>query len=124
MLFTKLLIPLALFTFDKNADTQVEQWGLNDISYQDVAIYQDSSLRKQVELKIKKIIVEKLAVDENEVLWETNFTYDLGADLLDWIELILEFEEAFTIAIPDPVAEKVKTVGDAIEMVEQLIKKK
>ncbi|PCJ00854.1 MAG: acyl carrier protein [Flavobacteriales bacterium] len=63
---------------------------------------------------VKAIIVDKLGVDENEVTMEASFTNDLGADSLDTVELIMEFEKEFNIAIPDDQAEKIGTVGDAV----------
>ena len=63
--------------------------------------------------KVKAIIVDKLGVDENEITMEASFTEDLGADSLDTVELIMEFEKEFDIAIPDHQAEVIKTVGDA-----------
>lgn len=68
--------------------------------------------------KVKKIIVEKLGVDENEVTPATEFTKDLGADSLDTVELIMEFEKEFDITIPEDQAEKISTVGDAIAYIE------
>jgi acyl carrier protein len=67
---------------------------------------------------VKSIIVDKLGVDENEVTMEANFTNDLGADSLDTVELIMEFEKEFNIAIPDDQAEKIATVGDAVKYIE------
>ena len=64
--------------------------------------------------RVKAIIVDKLGVDENEVVNEASFTNDLGADSLDTVELIMEFEKEFDIAIPDEEAEKIETVGDAV----------
>lgn len=69
--------------------------------------------------KVKAIIVDKLGVDENEVTPEASFTNDLGADSLDTVELIMEFEKEFNIAIPDDAAEKIGTVGDAIKYIEE-----
>ncbi len=69
--------------------------------------------------KVKAIIVDKLGVDENEVQPNASFTNDLGADSLDTVELLMEFEKAFGITIPDDVAEKISTVGDAIKYVEE-----
>ncbi|MCK9625704.1 MAG: acyl carrier protein [Bacteroidales bacterium] len=69
--------------------------------------------------KVKAIIVDKLGVDENEVQPAASFTNDLGADSLDTVELIMEFEKAFGITIPDEVAEKISTVGDAIAYIEE-----
>ena len=68
-----------------------------------------------VAAKVKKIIVDKLGVDESEVSNDASFTNDLGADSLDTVELIMEFEKEFDISIPDEEAEKIETVGHAIE---------
>ena len=68
--------------------------------------------------KVKAIIVDKLGVDESEVTPQASFTNDLGADSLDTVELIMEFEKEFNIAIPDDQAEKIGTVGDAISYIE------
>jgi acyl carrier protein len=64
------------------------------------------------------IIVDKLGVDENEVVPTASFTNDLGADSLDTVELIMEFEREFDIQIPDDQAEKIETVGQAIQFIE------
>lgn len=72
--------------------------------------------------KVKAIIVDKLGVDENEVTNEASFTNDLGADSLDTVELIMEFEKEFNIAIPDDQAEKISTVGQAIEYIQNQAK--
>ena len=68
--------------------------------------------------KVKAIIVDKLGVDEKEVTPTASFTNDLGADSLDTVELIMEYEKEFNIAIPDDQAEKIGTVGDAIAYIE------
>jgi len=68
--------------------------------------------------KVTTIIVDKLGVDEKEVTPSASFTNDLGADSLDTVELIMEFEKEFNIAIPDDQAEKISTVGDAISYIE------
>jgi acyl carrier protein len=68
--------------------------------------------------KVKSIIVDKLGVEEKEVTPTASFTNDLGADSLDTVELIMEFEKEFNIAIPDDQAEKIGTVGDAIAYIE------
>jgi len=68
--------------------------------------------------RINAIIVDKLGVDESEVTPEASFTNDLGADSLDTVELIMEFEKEFNIAIPDDQAENIGTVGDAITYIE------
>lgn len=67
---------------------------------------------------VKNIIVDKLGVDAEEVTPEKSFTNDLGADSLDTVELIMEFEKEFGISIPDDQAEKISTVGDAIAYIE------
>ena len=69
--------------------------------------------------RVKAIIVDKLGVDENEVVVDANFTNDLGADSLDTVELIMEFEKEFDIQIPDDQAEKISTVGQAIQYIEE-----
>jgi len=68
--------------------------------------------------RVKAIIVEKLGVEESEVTPQASFTNDLGADSLDTVELIMEFEKEFGISIPDDQAEKISTVGDAITHIE------
>lgn len=68
--------------------------------------------------KVKSIIVDKLGVEESEVNLEASFTNDLGADSLDTVELIMEFEKEFNIAIPDDQAEKIQTVGEAVKYIE------
>ncbi len=65
--------------------------------------------------KVKQIIVDKLGVDESEVTNEASFTNDLGADSLDTVELIMEFEKEFDVSIPDEQAENIQTVGHAVE---------
>jgi acyl carrier protein len=69
--------------------------------------------------RVKEIIVDKLGVDESEVSPEASFTNDLGADSLDTVELIMEFEKEFNIGIPDDQAETIGTVGDAIKYIEE-----
>jgi len=68
--------------------------------------------------KVKQIIVDKLGVDESEISNEASFTNDLGADSLDTVELIMEFEKEFDISIPDEEAEKIQTVGMAVSYLE------
>jgi acyl carrier protein len=75
-----------------------------------------------VAAKVKAIIVDKLGVDESEVTPEASFTNDLGADSLDTVELIMEFEKEFDLAIPDDQAEKISTVGEAIAHIEEALK--
>ncbi len=68
--------------------------------------------------KVTAIIVDKLGVDESEVRPDASLTNDLGADSLDTVELIMEFENQFGLSIPDNIAEKISTVGDAIKYIE------
>ena len=70
--------------------------------------------------KVKKIIVEQLGVEENEVTPEASITDDLGADSLDQVELVMAFETEFNIDIPDEEAEKIKTVGDAVSKIDSM----
>ena len=73
----------------------------------------------EIEKKVKDIIVDKLCVSEEEIKPEASFTNDLGADSLDTVELIMEFERVFNVSIPDDKAEKIATVGDAIAYIEE-----
>ncbi|MFA6929859.1 MAG: acyl carrier protein [Lentisphaeria bacterium] len=74
-----------------------------------------------VEDRVKKIIVEQLGVREDQVQTQAHFIEDLGADSLDTVELVMEFEEAFSIKIPDDVVEKMTTVGQAISYINEKI---
>ncbi len=74
---------------------------------------------EEIQSKIKQIIVDELGVDENEVTPNARFIDDLGADSLDLVELVMRFEEEFGIEIPDEAAEKIQSVSDAYEYVEQ-----
>ncbi len=78
-------------------------------------------MSQDVESKVKAIIVDKLGVDESEVTADANFTNDLGADSLDTVELIMEFEKEFDISIPDEDAENIATVGSAVKYLEEKI---
>ena len=73
----------------------------------------------EVHDKVVSIIVDKLGVDASEVKTESSFTKDLGADSLDTVELIMEFEKEFNIAIPDDQAENIATVGEAVKYIEE-----
>lgn len=75
-------------------------------------------MASDIEARVRSIIVEKLGVDESEITREASFTNDLGADSLDTVELIMEFEKEFDMTIPDEDAEKIATVGDAIDYVQ------
>ena len=74
---------------------------------------------EEIQSKVVEIIVDKLGVDVSEVSLESNFTNDLGADSLDTVELIMEFEKEFNIAIPDDQAEKIATVEDAVKFINE-----
>jgi len=76
----------------------------------------------QVDEKVKQIIVEQLGVDEAEVTSNASFVDDLGADSLDTVELVMAFEEAFDIEIPDEDAEKIRTVHDAVDYITKIAK--
>ena len=69
--------------------------------------------------RVKKIVVEHLGVDEDKVTEAANFIDDLGADSLDTVELVMAFEEEFSVEIPDDIAEKIVTVKDAIDFIKQ-----
>jgi len=75
-----------------------------------------------IEAKVKQIIVEQLGVNPEEVTRDASFIDDLGADSLDTVELVMAFEEEFDAEIPDEEAEKLKTVGDAIDYIEKKLK--
>jgi len=76
----------------------------------------------EVALRVKAIIVDKLGVEESEVTPQASFTNDLGADSLDTVELIMEFEKEFGVTIPDDQAEKIATVGEATAHIESLVR--
>ena len=76
-------------------------------------------IMSDIQEKVTAIIVDKLNVDAAEVTTEASFTNDLGADSLDTVELIMEFEKEFNIAIPDDQAEKISTVGQAVDYISQ-----
>ncbi|AWU39112.1 acyl carrier protein [Blattabacterium punctulatus CPU2] len=71
--------------------------------------------------RVKSLIVEKLSVEENEIFPKASFTNDLGADSLDIVELIMEFEKEFNISISDEKAEKITTVGEAIQAIKNIL---
>jgi acyl carrier protein len=78
-------------------------------------------MANDIEDTVKSIIVEKLGVDESDVTSDASFTNDLGADSLDTVELIMEFEKEFDLTIPDEEAEEIATVGDAIQYLEDQV---
>lgn len=71
--------------------------------------------------RVKKIVIERLGVEDDEVTMEASFTDDLGADSLDNVELVMAFEEEFNLDIPDEEAENIKTVGDAVNYIQKAI---
>lgn len=77
---------------------------------------------ENLENKIKEIIIDKLGIEESEITESASFTNDLGADSLDTVELIMEFEKEFNVSIPDEDAEKIGTVGDAISYLKNNVK--
>lgn len=93
---------LSLFVFSLQAEKPYKRIEMSDIKS-----------------RVVSIIVDKLGVEESEVTNEASFTNDLGADSLDTVELIMEFEKEFNIAIPDDQAENIQTVGDAVSYIEQ-----
>lgn len=79
---------------------------------------------KTVESKVIEIVSEQMGVDKGEISRETSFINDLNADSLDTVELVMEFEDAFDMSIPDEEAEKIQTVGAAIDYIMEVAKKK
>jgi acyl carrier protein len=92
---------------------------LLQIVYFCTLVNQKITTMSDIATRVKKIIVDKLGVDENEVTNEASFTNDLGADSLDTVELIMEFEKEFNISIPDEQAETITTVGQAVSYLEE-----
>ncbi|OQB71810.1 MAG: Acyl carrier protein [candidate division TA06 bacterium ADurb.Bin131] len=80
--------------------------------------------RSEIEKKIKEIVMEKLQVESSSVVENASFIDDLGADSLDTVEIVMDFEEKFGIEIPDEDAEKIRTVGDAIRYIEEKTREK
>jgi acyl carrier protein len=84
-----------------------------------IKILKTNKIMSDIASRVKAIIVDKLGVDDNEVTTEASFTNDLGADSLDTVELIMEFEKEFDIQIPDDQAENIGTVGQAVSYIEE-----
>jgi len=87
-------------------------------------VQQENEFMASTEERVKQIIVEQLGVDEAEVTPKASFVDDLGADSLDTVELVMAFEEAFDVEIPDEEAEKIRTVQDAVSYIEAHAKAK
>ena len=77
-----------------------------------------------IEAKVIEIVSEQMGVDKSEITRETSFINDLNADSLDTVELVMEFEDEFDMSIPDEEAEKIQTVGAAIDYIVEIVKKK
>jgi acyl carrier protein len=118
------LVPGSFFTLAKGVG-MLSHWGIETgitpIHPHPPAHTRQPGDRKMaaVDEKVKQIIVEQLQVDEAEVTPGASFQEDLGADSLDVVELVMQFEEAFDIQIPDEDAEKIKTVKDAVDYIEK-----
>ena len=78
---------------------------------------------KEIEEKVVSIVAEQMGVDKGEINRETNFVNDLNADSLDTVELVMEFEDEFETSIPDEDAEKIQTVGQAIDFIRENVAK-
>ncbi len=91
----------------------------NELFFFAACLTKKGETMSDIATRVKAIIVDKLGVDEKEVTPEASFTNDLGADSLDTVELIMEFEKEFNLAIPDDQAEKISTVGEAIAYIEK-----
>jgi len=83
----------------------------------------EKSVRDQIEEKVIEIVAEQMGVDKTEITRETSFVNDLNADSLDTVELVMEFEDEFELSIPDEEAEKIQTVGQAIDYIKEHAKK-
>ena len=81
-------------------------------------------MTQDIEDKVISIVAEQLSVDKSEISRETSFVNDLNADSLDTVELVMEFEDEFDMSIPDEEAEKIQTVGAAIDYIVEIVKKK
>ncbi len=78
-----------------------------------------STEEQVIEEKVKEIIIKQMGANKDQIALETSFVNDLGADSLDTVELVMEFEDAFDMNIPDDDAEKIQTVGDAIKYIKE-----
>ena len=113
MLYEKIFDHKVIFTFFFDKHSYLAKNSIFALNKQKQSDMSDIASR------VKKIIVDKLGVDEAEVTTEASFTNDLGADSLDTVELIMEFEKEFNISIPDEQAETITTVGQAVSYLEE-----
>ena len=92
---------------------------LRDSAGKTPTVYGDPTVTdtKEIEEKVKKIVCDQMGTTPDKISAETSFINDLGADSLDTVELVMEFEDAFEISIPDEDAEKIQTVGNAVEYI-------
>jgi acyl carrier protein len=84
---------------------------------------EDPRVAEEIEAKVIEIVSEQMGVDKSEITRETSFVNDLNADSLDTVELVMEFEDEFDLSIPDEEAEKIQTVGQAIDYIKEHAKK-
>ena len=120
----KMCIPRAVFRC-KNLSVRIIALLVqpNKDTHKQISLISNRRTMSEIEATVKAIIVDKLSVDEAEVKNEASFANDLGADSLDTVELIMEFEKEFGITIPDDKSEKIATVGDAIAYIEENVSK-
>ena len=114
-----MVVQLLLFFKQKICQNKENVVSLQSVFYKRINKQVKHQIMSEIESKVKAIIVDKLGVDEAEVKAEASFTNDLGADSLDTVELIMEFEKEFGISIPDDKAETIQTVGDAVKYIEE-----
>jgi acyl carrier protein len=92
----------------------------NDVGFcRRISEDEDKTTMSDVAERVKKIVIEHLGVDADKVVDNANFIEDLGADSLDTVELVMAFEEEFSVEIPDDAAETIVTVGDAVKFLEK-----
>jgi len=122
MFFKLIIFSKIIISNNKQANVKTEKKKsckmFNKSIYLHILLIVKNTKMSETNTKVKAIIVDKLGVDESEVTETASFTDDLGADSLDTVELIMEFEKEFDIQIPDDKAEKIVTVGDAINYIE------
>ncbi|GBQ12578.1 acyl carrier protein [Swaminathania salitolerans LMG 21291] len=103
----------------KDGDRMGNQTGMNRIEPPEHRADRKPEQMSEIADKVKKIVVEHLGVEESKVTPDASFIDDLGADSLDTVELVMAFEEAFSVEIPEDAAEKIATVKDAIDYIEK-----